>query len=56
MQIGLLGYISLIPLLDAFGGNIPGIATAPHVIINSKKVIDSWGKVTVLAKDTPGFM
>lgn len=42
----------LMPLVEV----IPGIATDQKVLQESKKLIDSWGKSTVLAKDTPGFI
>ncbi len=42
----------LMPLVEI----IPGIATDQQVTKEAKKVIDSWKKVTVLAKDTPGFI
>ena len=42
----------LMPLVEI----IPGILTDNTVTENSKKLIDSWGKVTVLTKDTPGFI
>ena len=42
----------LMPLVEI----IPGILTDNSVTENSKKIIDSWGKVTVLTKDTPGFI
>ncbi len=35
---------------------IPGIQTSHETTTNAKKIIDSWGKLTVLAKDTPGFI
>lgn len=35
---------------------IAGIQTSPDVVERGKKLIDSWGKITVLAKDTPGFI
>jgi 3-hydroxybutyryl-CoA dehydrogenase len=35
---------------------IPGLQTDPKVIDKGKAYIDSWGKTTVLAKDTPGFI
>ncbi len=35
---------------------IPGLQTDQSVIDRGKKLIDSWGKTTVLAKDTPGFI
>lgn len=42
----------LMPLVEI----IPGILTDNAITENSKKIIDSWGKVTVLTKDTPGFI
>lgn len=35
---------------------IPGLQTRPDVVERGKKLIDSWGKTTVIAKDTPGFI
>ncbi|MDX2133979.1 MAG: 3-hydroxyacyl-CoA dehydrogenase NAD-binding domain-containing protein [Saprospiraceae bacterium] len=35
---------------------IPGVQTKPEVIERGKTLIDTWGKTTVLAKDTPGFI
>lgn len=35
---------------------IPGIATTQTITSACKNLIDSWGKVTVIAKDTPGFI
>ncbi|MCW3085525.1 MAG: 3-hydroxybutyryl-CoA dehydrogenase [Bacteroidetes bacterium] len=35
---------------------IPGILTDAEVVKNSRTLIDAWGKVTVLTKDTPGFI
>ncbi|MCC5913656.1 MAG: 3-hydroxybutyryl-CoA dehydrogenase [Balneolaceae bacterium] len=35
---------------------IPGISTSDDVTKQTRSLIDSWGKVTVLAKDTPGFI
>lgn len=35
---------------------IPGIQTDPKYTEIAKNLIDSWGKTTVLAKDTPGFI
>lgn len=42
----------LMPLVEI----IPAITTDNVITIESKKIIDSWGKVTVLTKDTPGFI
>lgn len=44
--------VPLMPLVEI----IPGISTDKKVTETSKKLIDTWGKVTVLAKDTPGFI
>ena len=35
---------------------IPAIQTAEDVLEKSQKLIDSWGKLTVVTKDTPGFI
>lgn len=42
----------LMPLVEI----VPCIQTNPTVTETSRKLIDSWKKVTVLAKDTPGFI
>ena len=42
----------LMPLVEI----IPGISTDKNVVETSRKLIDSWGKITVLAKDTLGFI
>jgi len=42
----------IMPLVEI----IPGISTDKNVVETSRKLIDSWGKITVLAKDTPGFI
>jgi 3-hydroxybutyryl-CoA dehydrogenase len=43
---------TLMPLVEI----IPGIATDPAFVSACRSLIDSWGKTTVLAKDTPGFI
>lgn len=43
---------TLMPLVEI----IPGIATDQIITASSKQLIDSWGKQTVIAKDTPGFI
>ena len=43
---------SIMPLVEI----IPGIMTNVNITTQSKKLIDNWGKVTVLTKDTPGFI
>ncbi len=35
---------------------IPAIQTSQETIDKARDVINSWGKITVLAKDTPGFI
>ncbi len=35
---------------------IPAIQTSDEVLEKSRKLIDNWGKLTVQAKDTPGFI
>ena len=35
---------------------IPAITTSPDVAANSRALMDAWGKVTVVAADTPGFI
>jgi 3-hydroxybutyryl-CoA dehydrogenase len=42
----------LMPLVEI----IPAITTDKKVTIEAKKIIDAWGKLTVLTKDTPGFI
>jgi 3-hydroxybutyryl-CoA dehydrogenase len=43
---------TLMPLVEI----IPGIATDQTITTACKNLIDGWGKVTVIAKDTPGFI
>jgi len=42
----------LMPLVEI----IPGIATDNRVIQACRKLIEGWGKVCVICKDTPGFI
>ena len=35
---------------------IPAIQTSDTILKEAKKMIDSWGKLTVVTKDTPGFI
>lgn len=42
----------LMPLVEI----IPGIATSPALVSSCKTLIDNWGKQTVVARDTPGFI
>jgi len=43
---------TIMPLVEI----IPGVATSAETLSTSKSIIDSWKKVTVIAKDTPGFI
>jgi 3-hydroxybutyryl-CoA dehydrogenase len=42
----------LMPLVEI----IPGVATREEIRSGCKALIDSWGKVSVVVKDTPGFI
>lgn len=42
----------LMPLVEI----VPSIITDNIITTNTRSIIDSWGKITVLAKDTPGFI
>lgn len=42
----------LMPLVEI----IPAITSDPETVSQARNLIDSWSKVTVLAKDTPGFI
>lgn len=42
----------LMPLVEI----VPALQTNLELLNKSKSIIDSWGKVTVVAKDTPGFI
>ena len=42
----------LMPLVEI----IKGLATDPKIETELKSLVDSWGKTTVMAKDTPGFI
>lgn len=42
----------LMPLVEI----VPAVQTIEDTVSRSKTLIDSWSKVTVLAKDTPGFI
>ncbi len=42
----------LMPLVEI----IPGITSDQKILLEAKSLIDSWGKSTVVAKDSPGFI
>ncbi|HXP50711.1 MAG TPA: 3-hydroxyacyl-CoA dehydrogenase NAD-binding domain-containing protein, partial [Bacteroidia bacterium] len=42
----------IMPLVEV----VPSIATAQAIVDESKALIDTWSKTTVIAKDTPGFI
>ena len=42
----------LMPLVEI----IPAVQTSGYTLNKAKSIIDGWGKVTVIAKDTPGFI
>lgn len=42
----------LMPLVEI----IPAVQTSEETKLTSRNLIDSWGKVTVVTKDTPGFI
>ncbi|MEY4904599.1 MAG: 3-hydroxybutyryl-CoA dehydrogenase [Bacteroidota bacterium] len=35
---------------------VPALQTAQHIVQTAQQIIRSWGKTTVVAKDTPGFI
>ena len=35
---------------------IPAVQSDPNIVSRAQSIIDNWGKYTVLAKDTPGFI
>ena len=43
---------TVMPLVEI----VPGLVTSDSVTTESRALIDSWGKTTVLASDTPGFI
>ncbi len=42
----------LMPLVEI----IPALQSSEEIVLKARAIIDSWKKVTVLAKDTPGFI
>jgi 3-hydroxybutyryl-CoA dehydrogenase len=43
---------TIMPLVEI----IPGVTTNNATLYDAKNIIDGWGKTTVIAKDTPGFI
>ncbi len=43
---------TIMPLVEI----IPAFTTEQTVVVKAREIINSWGKTTVLAKDTPGFI
>lgn len=43
---------TLMPLVEI----IPAMQTSEKTLQESKRIVDSWSKITVIAKDTPGFI
>ena len=43
---------TIMPLVEI----VPGLATDQSVTDSARQLIDSWGKTTVIASDTPGFI
>jgi len=43
---------TIMPLVEI----IPGLATNASIVNDALEIIKSWGKTTVIAKDTPGFI
>jgi len=35
---------------------IPAVQSDPNIVAKAQKIVDNWGKYTVIAKDTPGFI
>lgn len=50
-----LHFFNPVPLMNLVEV-IPGISTDEKVVKEARDFINSWGKTTVLAKDTPGFI
>jgi 3-hydroxybutyryl-CoA dehydrogenase len=42
----------LMPLVEI----VPGLATDAAAVDNARALVDGWGKTTVIARDTPGFI
>lgn len=42
----------VLPLVEI----VPGVRTDPSLVASTRALVDGWGKTTVLAADTPGFI
>jgi 3-hydroxybutyryl-CoA dehydrogenase len=42
----------VMPLVEV----VPGVQTAPETLAATRALVDAWGKTTVVAADTPGFI
>lgn len=42
----------ILPLVEI----VPGLATDPEIADSVRQLVDEWGKTTVVASDTPGFI
>lgn len=43
---------TVLPLVEI----VPGLATSPQVTASAEQLLRAWGKTTVIAADTPGFI
>jgi 3-hydroxybutyryl-CoA dehydrogenase len=43
---------TVLPLVEI----VPGLVTSPETTTTARETVDAWGKTTVLASDTPGFI
>lgn len=43
---------AVLPLVEI----VPGLRTSPEVTRAARALMDAWGKITVIASDTPGFI
>jgi 3-hydroxybutyryl-CoA dehydrogenase len=43
---------TVLPLVEI----VPGLATSPETTERAQQLVDTWGKTTVIASDTPGFI
>jgi 3-hydroxybutyryl-CoA dehydrogenase len=43
---------TVLPLVEI----VPGVVTGADTVAQSRELVDAWGKTTVIASDTPGFI